>query len=33
VLVGMEALQLRTRMFPSGDHLKNHYDLSFAYLF
>jgi hypothetical protein len=33
VLVGIEALQLRTRMFPSGDHLKNHYDLSFAYLF
>lgn len=33
VLVGVEALQLRTRLFPSGDHVRNHYDLSFAYLF
>ena len=33
VLVGLEALQLRTRVAPSTDHLRNHYDLSFAYLF
>jgi cell division protein FtsB len=33
VLVGIEALQLRTRLAPSADQLRNHYDLSFAYLF
>jgi hypothetical protein len=33
VLVGVEALQLRTRLAPSADQLRNHYDLSFAYLF
>lgn len=33
VLVGIEGLQVRTRLVQDGDHLQNHYDLSFAYLF
>jgi hypothetical protein len=33
VIIGLEALQLRTRFVPSNDSLHNHYDLSVAYLF